>query len=204
MSKIEQLKKRILDISIKNKLSHLYSCLSSVGIIYNIYKEKTEDEAFVLSNGHAALALYVVLEDKFGINAEDLWNECGTHPCKNKYIDCSTGSLGLGLPIAVGMALANTNKNVYCLISDGECDEGTIWESLRFINTNKIDNIKIFVNANGISAYQKIDINYLTKRLLSFYDKINIIDTSSGESWDAHYYTPTQESYDKDIERFRI
>jgi transketolase len=89
------------------------------------------------------------------------------------------------------MALANRTKNVYCLISDGECDEGSIWESLRFIHLNNIDNIKIFVNVNGFSAYNRIDTEYLINRLRAFHD-VEIVRTYTGDGWDAHYYIPKE------------
>ena len=137
------LKKRILEIAFKNRLSHLGSYLSTVGIVDHIFNLKKENDIFILSCGHAALALYVVIEKYHNINAEALFNKHGGHPHldeKNK-IYCSTGSLGMGLPVAVGRALANPDIKVYCLISDGECAEGSIWESLRFIKENKLDNL---------------------------------------------------------------
>lgn len=204
MSDLVRLKKRILDISVDYKLSHLSSCMSSLDIIYKIYQIKKENEKFILSNGHAALALYVVLEDKYNINAEELYDKSGTHPCRGDYLSCSTGSLGMGLPIAVGVALADHSKNTYCLISDGECDEGSIWESLRFVNLNKLDNLKIYVNMNGFSAYNTIDKDYLSTRLNVFYNKINIVETYTGDSWDSHYYTPTKENYEENVRKFNL
>jgi len=85
---MNDLQKRIIEISHKHKLSHLSSCLASVNVIDKIYSVKKEDEPFILSNGHAALALYVVLE-KYGltmcggkkkVNAEELYLKHGTHP----------------------------------------------------------------------------------------------------------------------------
>jgi transketolase len=136
----KNLKKRILEISYKHNLSHLGSCLTAVDIIDEIYAIKKHNERFVLSSGHAGLALYVVIEKYtkgddlgmvLGINAEDIFNHHGVHPdrCSQCGLDASTGSLGQGLPIAVGMALADRSKNVYCLISDGECSEGSVWGS---------------------------------------------------------------------------
>src|SRR3990167_6108419 len=111
-SKLEQ---RIIDISFRRGLSHLSSCLTAVQLIDNIFKVKKDDESFVLDNGHSGLALYVVLEKFFFMDAEELFDRHGVHPNKNEEdrIDCSTGSLGQGLPIAVGMALANPKKNVW-------------------------------------------------------------------------------------------
>ena len=74
------LKKRILDIAYKNKLSHLGSYLSAVDIIDKIYKKKNKEDIFILSSGHAALALYVVIEKYEGKDAEELFNKYGGHP----------------------------------------------------------------------------------------------------------------------------
>ena len=160
-----KLKKRILDIAYKNKLSHLGSYLSSVDIIDKIYSKKNLEDIFILSSGHAALAMYVVIEKYTGIDAEELFKKHGWHPHRDEPngIFCSTGSLGMGLTVAVGRALANPNKKVYVLISDGECAEGSIWESLRFIKENNLENIEVHVNVNGYAAYDKVDTNYLIK-----------------------------------------
>jgi len=124
-------KRRVLEVAYKNKLSHLGSYFSALPVIEEIFETKKSDEPFILSNGHASLALYAVLEKHHGIDAEFLFNKHGGHPHRDEdnKIYCSTGSLGLGLLVSVGRALANRNDNVYCLISDGECAEGSIWES---------------------------------------------------------------------------
>jgi transketolase len=150
---------RIIEISKKLNLSHLGSCLTSVDIIDEIYSIKKENEPFILSCGHAGLALYVVIEKYFGIDAAGSFESHGTHPdrCDSCKLYCSTGSLGHGLPIALGMALADRSRNVYCLISDGECSEGTIWETANVIRKYGVDNLKIYLNWNGWSAYDKVD-----------------------------------------------
>ena len=97
--------------------------------------------------------------------------------------------------------LANKDINVYCLISDGECAEGSVWEALRFIKERKLTNLHIYVNANGWAAYDKVDLDYLEKRLKSFLPRINFIKTSvewyglSGQS--AHYANFSPEQYEK-------
>lgn len=198
------IKKRLLDISYKEKLSHLSSCLSSLPIIQEIYNQKAEDDIFILSNGHAGLALYCVLEEKYGIDPIKLLHKHGIHPGKDleNKLYCSTGSLGSGLPIAIGHALSNPKKNVWCLISDGECAEGSIWESLSFITKYKINNIKIYVNVNGVCAYDYIDKNYLIDRLKIFLPNINIRESnipnySFAKGVLAHYYVLKPEDYDK-------
>jgi transketolase len=194
--------KRIIDITYAEKLSHLSSCLSALPILEEIYAKKKDDEVFILSNGHAGLALYVVLEKYYGIDPVMLLHKHGIHPSRDleNHLYCSTGSLGSGLPIAVGHALANPEKNVYVMISDGECAEGSIWESLRYIHERKIKNIHVYVNINGLGAYDSIDINYLSKRLLAFLPTINLRYSAPPE-WSfargllTHYYVLKPEDY---------
>jgi transketolase len=192
---MNKLVKRILDISYQENLSHLSSCLSALPILEEIYTKKQEDEVFILSNGHAGLALYVVLEEKYGIDPIALLHKHGIHPGKDldNKLYCSTGSLGSGLPIAIGHALADRTKNVYCMISDGECAEGSIWESLRFIHTAKLDNLQVYANINGMSAYEYLDVEYLSTRLLSFLPRINLrisdpVEFSFAKGLLTHYY----------------
>jgi transketolase len=196
------IEKRLIDITYQEKLSHLSSTLSALPIIEEIYAEKKDDEVFILSNGHAGLALYVVLEEKYGIDPVMLLHKHGIHPGKDleNKLYCSTGSLGSGLPIAVGHALADRTKNVYCMISDGECAEGSIWESLRFIHTQKLNNLKVYVNINGMSAYEYLDTTYLIYRLKSFLPTVYIRESKPVEFEFAkglltHYYVMKPEDY---------
>ena len=204
---MENLEKRVLEIAYKYKLSHLGSYFSSLGIIEQIFRNKNLDEVFILSAGHCALALYVVIEKYHGIDAEGLFLKHGGHPHRDEenFLFCSTGSLGLGLPIAVGRALANKNKKVHCLISDGECAEGSIWESLRFIKEKNIENIEIHVNVNGYCAYDAVDVKYLIERLRVFLPNIIIHRTSVNKfsflrGLNAHYHVMSKEDYQSALE----
>lgn len=165
---MNELKKRILEISYKNKSSHIGSCLTAVDLIDQVYQMKQPDEPFILSCGHAGLALYVVLEKYEGKNAEALFKKHGTHPNIDDGIWASTGSLGHGIGIALGYALANRKQDVYCLVSDGECAEGSFWEALRIAADYKVDNLIILVNANGWSALDSVDARRLEWRIGSF------------------------------------
>lgn len=200
--KLNNLKKRILEISYKHQLSHLGSCISAVEIIDEIYRKKHDNEKFILSAGHAALALYVVNEWYYKIDAEKTFQHHGVHPdrCKKCRLDCSTGSLGQGLPIALGIALANRKKKVYCLISDGECAEGSVWETLRLKSDLKVNNLKVYVNINGWGAYGSINKRILAKRLKSFasniflrYTTVNQLPFLKGQS--AHYHIMNENDY---------
>ena len=197
-----KLKKRILEIAYKHKLSHLGSYLSAVGIINEIYKSKQPEDIFILSSGHAALALYVVLEKYEGKNAEELFLKHGGHPHRDEAngIYCSTGSLGLGITVAVGRALVDKDRKVHVLISDGESAEASVWESLRFIQENNLTNIEVYVNVNGYAAYDKVDIKYLADRLKAFLPSINIRYTDVNQypflrGLNAHYHVMSEEDY---------
>jgi len=203
---LNELERRIIDISFKYRLSHIGSSLSVVNYLDEIYKIKDKNEPFILSNGHAGLALYVVLEKYNYKNAEYLIRKHGTHPNRNldDGIWCSTGSLGMGLSVAIGMPLADRNKNVYVTISDGECAEGSIWESLRIARDFELRNLKITCIANGFSALGKIDLDYLKNRLKAFYtvDMVRI-NMSRFPDWlqglEGHYHVITKEEYEKII-----
>lgn len=201
------LKKRCLEIAYKNKLSHLGSYFSSLDIIDKIYSQMKDEDIFILSSGHAALALYVVLEKYKKVDAEELLKKHGCHPKldEKNYLYCSTGSLGMGLTVAVGRALANKKRKVYCLISDGECAEGSIWESLSFVNQNNINNIEIHVNMNGYCAYDAVDKDYLSKRLKCFLPSIIIHETFVEHfpflrGLNSHYHIMKEEDYKISLE----
>ena len=196
------LKKRILEIAYKHKLGHLGSYLSAAGIVDEIYENKDPDDIFILSSGHAALALYAALEKYEGKDAEELFLKHGGHPHRDEEngIYCSTGSLGLGITVAVGRALANKNRKVHVLISDGESAEGSVWEALRFIKESNLSNIEVYVNVNGYAAYDKVDVKYLVDRLKVFLPTINIRYTSVNQypflrGLNTHYHVMSEEDY---------
>lgn len=200
------LNKRILEIAFHNRLSHLGSYFSSVKIIDRIYSQMKTDDVFILSSGHASLAQYVCIEKYYGIDALYLFNKHGGHPNldEDNKIYCSTGSLGLGLPFALGRSLANQDKDYYVLISDGECSEGSIWESLSLIKQLNIQNIHVYVNINGFCAYDRVDTEYLSLRLKAFLPSINLEYTSVEEyhflkGLNAHYHIMSKEDFESVI-----
>lgn len=178
----KKLRERILDISYEASSSHIGSCVSSVDIIDSIYGIKTKDDRFILSNGHAGVALYVVLE-KNGIIKNANLKDFNVHPDRNLDfgIDVSTGSLGQGLPIGVGMAMAKLRQRVYVVLSDGECTQGSIWESLRIAYEFNLNNLFIFINANGWGAYDKVSISNLKNRLRGFCPNLKEINGHNQE-----------------------
>lgn len=191
---IKKLKLRILELSYKHDLSHIGSCLTALPIIYDIYQQKKEDEKFVLSAGHAHLAHLIVMEHYGQVNTEQMLSLYGIHCDTRAGCDVSTGSLGHGLPIALGMALADRTKNVYCLISDGECAEGSIYEALNVQASRQVFNLKVFVNANGYSAYSSL-------KTPQFPNLWKVVKTSIDEfpflqGLEGHYHVMTKQDYE--------
>ncbi len=146
------------------KEGHIGSSLSILNILNAIYfmKEKNTIE-FILSKGHASLALYIILKKYEYINSDQLSSFCkvdssfGGHPDYTKVpgIFGSTGSLGHGLPQAVGKALAlkakKSKNNVVVLIGDGEINEGSNWEAFLLGVHHNLDNLTCIVDFNGSS-----------------------------------------------------
>jgi transketolase len=203
-----ELKKRLVEIAYKHKLGHLGSYFSALEIIDSIYQKMDKDDIFILSSGHAALALYVCLEKYRGQNAEALFTKHGGHPHWDEEagIHCSTGSLGLGITIALGRAIANKNRKVYVLISDGECAEGSVWEALKTIVEQNIKNIEVHANVNGYAAYMELDTKYLSNRLKTFLPEINIHYTTVEhfpflKGLNAHYHVMKENDYQIALEQ---
>jgi len=198
------LEKRVIDLSYKHQLSHIGSCLNCVNTIDSIYGVKKKNEPFILSNGHAGLALYAVLEKHEGRDAEKLLKKHGVHPNRDvkNGIYCSTGSLGQGLPIAVGAALSNRKRNVYVMVSDGEMAEGSCWEALRVAAELRLENLRITVIANGYSAYGLVDAALLDLRMQYFYPslvlKTNLFKYPEFlQGVDGHYHILSKEDYEE-------
>ena len=209
----KDLKKRIIEIAYKNKLSHLGSYLSCVDAIDWVFANKKEDDIFILSNGHAAIALYVVLEKRHGIDAEMLFKKHGGHPHldEENHIYCSTGSLGMGIAAAVGRALTNRKRTVHVMLSDGECAEGVVWEALNFIGDYQLRNIRLYFVHNGYGAYRVIPFDTFRQRIGAFGtvpDMITILNDAHMpveefpflKGMNAHYHVMKEPDYQKAME----
>ena len=198
------MEERILDISFRHKQGHISSCLTTLPILDHIYATKKDTDIVVLSSGHAGLALYVVLEEYEGRDADELVEKHGVHPNRDleNGIFVSTGSLGSGILVAVGYALANRTRDVHVLISDGECAEGSVWEALAFAYKADLKNLRVHVNVNGYSAYDPVNRWYLWLRLKAFFWRTRVWFTKTPsiaflEGLKAHYHIMTDKDKDK-------
>lgn len=157
--------------------SHIGSCLSIVHILYTLYFKilnidpqhppKTDRDKFLLSKGHSSAALYAVLAErgffpkeyleKFYINGGLLPGHVDMTVASG--LEASTGSLGHGLAIGLGMAIANQQLHnpgrIYVLLGDGECNEGSVWEAVMLAAHLKLSNLTVIVDCNHLQGFGK-------------------------------------------------
>ena len=136
-------------------------------MLNKIYDRRGKDDPVILGNSHAALALYVVLEEWGYADAEELVDKHGVHAARDmdSGIWVSGGSLGQAETVAVGMALGDRSQKVWLVTSDGACSEGSVWEAFNVISVQNLDNLEIHLVANGYGAYGEIDINRLAQKI---------------------------------------
>jgi transketolase len=164
----------VLQMTHKAKASHIGSCLSVIDILSVLFSMKMSkkdifEDVVILSKGHAAAALYSVLKslgaisqtqiESFNSNDSELYGHVNHRV--SAHIPLSTGSLGHGLPFGLGMALSKKIKNepgkIYVVISDGECDEGTTWESALLAAHHRLANLIVVIDANGIQSMDTVE-----------------------------------------------
>lgn len=165
-----RLRRRILDISQTVTALHIapaFSCLELVDTVYfglmRRPPEVVDADTFILSKGHGSLAQYTILEELGVLSRDDLEKYCkpggqlGTHPdYGTPGIEASTGSLGHGLGIGMGMALADkvmgVNRTVYVVMSDGELQEGSVWEAMLLAPTLGLTRLVALVDLNDFQS----------------------------------------------------
>ncbi len=168
MATIKELRNRILEVAFRDGMGHIPSALSILHLVKGVYDNKTDDDLFILSKGHGCMALYAVLESKGLLSWE---TKLQGHPKRGGAIMASTGSLGHGFPMAVGLALAKKIKGekgrVYVLIGDGEANEGTTWESAMLASHHKLDNLTVIVD-NNRSSTRALNVGKLSDKFYAF------------------------------------
>ena len=163
-------RKKVLEMIHKGQTSHVgsnFSCLDVMAVLFsklNLEKDLKEDrDRFVLSKGWAAASLYYFLSEKGIIPKEDLEKfgqpdseYIGLSEPAGRGVEVAGGAMGHGLPIALGMALAAKRGEefwkTYVLMSDGELDCGTTWESALLAGHQKLDNLAVIIDCNGFQA----------------------------------------------------
>ena len=190
------IRRTIIEQSKRANVGHIGSCLSIADLLAALYGDvldlpsldHPDRDRFVLSKGHAVLALYAALHQTGRLSAELLNNYCvdgspvGGHPEHAlEGIEFSTGSLGHGLGIAAGCALAarmtGRPNRTFALVSDAECNEGSLWEAVMFAAHHQLSSLVAVVDANGQQALgytsDVLDLSPLAERWATF-------------GWDVH------------------
>ena len=206
-----ELRKKIFITGYKGGMAHLASCYSSLEMLYALYlkdilkydpidpKWKDRDR-FILSKGHAGLALYGVMM-KAGLIEEVMYDSyltenslIGGEPCMrdSAWVEATTGSLGHGLSMGLGIAMAlkldHSAAKVYVMLGDGECEEGIVWEAAMTASAFGLDNLIAILDCNQI---QKMD----------FVEK-TIGPTRWADKWESFGWS-VQETDGHDMEAFK-
>ena len=176
----KRLRKQIYLTVAKGGMGHLASCYSCLEILYTLYVKKVmkydihdvkakDRDRLVLSKGHAGVALYWVMCEAGLMSAEELdtflqpGSRVGGEPCMRDLpgIEASTGSLGHGLSMAVGMAMAQkldqNDARTFVVIGDGECEEGTVWEAAMSAPAFHLNNLVVILDCNEIQKMTTIE-----------------------------------------------
>jgi len=176
---VKELRKTILKTICKGGGGHIPASLSIVEILTVLYSgilkidpkkpDNPSRDRFILSKGHAGVALYALLAEKgfFDKGLLDTFGKKGTilggHPDMHKVpgVEASTGALGHGFPFGAGIALAGKldkrDYRVFVLLGDGECQEGSIWEAALFAPQHKLDNLVAIIDYNRHQAMDRVD-----------------------------------------------
>ena len=180
--KVKWIRQQVLEMIVGANKGHIggsFSCVEILTALY--YSVLRDDDKFILSKGHACPALYAILADKGYFYPSELKHFCqhGSrlegHPNRRiPGIDVTTGSLGHGLGIGAGMALAG--KNAYVLMGDGECQEGSVWETALFAGANKLNNLTAIIDRNGLGAISEVDLEPLAYKWRAFRWEVREVD----------------------------
>ncbi len=184
--KAKKLRQKTFESFVKKGEAHLGGSFSMIEIITLMYNKilKANDK-FILSKSHSSFPLCLILKEK-GFNPS-----LTTHLelDEKNGIFCTTGSLGHGFPIAAGMAFSRKYQKkvgkIFVLISDGECQEGTTWETLLICSKHNLNNLTLIIDYNKIQALSRIEdalpLHNLVKKIKSF--NWNCIDVKDGHSF---------------------
>lgn len=218
---LREIRKAIFITAYKGKSSgaHLASSFSVVEMLYTLYcrnvlridpqdSQWVERDKLVLSKGHASLALYQFL-NRVGYIPDDVMNTfcfpdsyLGGEPNMVEIpgIEATTGSLGHGLPFAVGIAMANKlskiDSNVYVILGDGECQEGSVWEAVMAANRYNLDNLTVLLDCNRLQKMDTVgntmDISSWRERWSAFGWEVIDVDGHSVDELDAALKKPRE------------
>ena len=189
----QKIRSDIIQLSFKSKSAHLGSCLSLVEMLIAVinFSKKNKSE-IIFSKGHGAMAYYAILKnygyiknfsyENYLRKGSKFWAHITKS--KNNFLKFSFGSLGYGLGIAAGLAVGYKNikkeKKIFCILSDGELNEGSIWESLMFVSHHQLNNIITLIDFNKFQSFgslkEVINLDSYKKKFESFNFSFQLIN----------------------------
>jgi|TARA_Y100000310_G_scaffold202203_3_gene202343 transketolase len=179
-----QLSRSILEASFKAEACHIGSALSCVKIVEDIFKRKRKKDVFLFGKASGVATLYCKL------HGDKAWKYLKRYPLPHKKVPgvtWSLGSVGHGLPVAVGMAMGDRTRNVYVLLSDGDVQAGTFWESILFARQHKLRNLKIYIDRNRLQSLgdteEILGIDKALKLMKQLFP-IKVVETIKGQGVD--------------------
>lgn len=198
----KDLRRSVIRMVEVDRRGHIGSALSLIEILRVLYDsflkfdpknpKLINRDRFILSKGHGCLALYSILADKGFFPKDEFDSFCkstsflGGHPERNKAegVEASTGALGHGMPMGVGMALAarirKQNYRVVVVMGDGEINEGSVWEAALSASKHKLSNFTIFIDHNKLQSYgltsEVLDMSPLEDKWRSFGFEVEEVD----------------------------
>ena len=184
----QEAKKIILKSSFEAGACHIGSALSCIDIILDIFNKKKENDIFLFSKASGVAAFYAVLALRGYFPIEKVAEYLKKYPLANKAVPGvlhSVGSVGMGLSVAVGLALADRSRDVYCLVSDGQLQEGITYEAALFSKQHNLTNLYVICDNNALQACGKTDDILGLNTAIDFYNKTfphfeNIITIKGG------------------------
>lgn len=211
-------RKRILELACRVREGHIPSAFSIVEILSVLYQEvldltaikaKSPDrDYFILSKGHGSLALYAMLEEVGLLDDQELENFCGFeselggHPHRSisRGIEASTGSLGHGFPLGVGLAISLSQRKspsrVFVLVGDGECNEGAIWEAALLASHHRVTNLTLIVDYNH-SGDRAVTLDSLRYKFESFGFQTTEVDGHDLKELQKTFLAPKSDASDQ-------
>ncbi|MCP5004484.1 MAG: transketolase [Planctomycetes bacterium] len=216
-NKVDAIRDEVIKVTTRNKAGHIAPSLSCVDILvalyYDVMSYKPENSVWegrdrlIFSKAHGCYALYAILADK-GVMPKDEWESfykkesslLGCMERKLEYgLEAGCGSLGHGLPMAVGVAfgalIKGSEYHTFCVVGDGELQEGSAWEALQFAVKHEVQNLTLIIDRNRLQAMDFIvnvldrDEDVLMKRLEGFgltpvvcpgHDVVQLVDCMKG------------------------
>lgn len=213
----QRIRRHIVNMIHESHAAHIGSALSSVDIIAVLYTDilninpqnpyMPSRDRFIMSKGHAGVAMYAALAEKGFFPPEELMRYYTNGSVYSGHvshkgvpgIELSTGSLGHGIAVSCGMALAGRNMphpfHVYVLVGDGECNEGVVWETALTANQYKLDNFTVIIDRNGMQAMgnceELLQMEPMADKWRSFgWEAIDVADGNDHDQLRQAFYAP--------------